>query len=84
MYLLVVQQSGISIMYPCLGMPLKTSKSTKNSTAGLIEVRRTTDAIDFLEWKTKRGAVKSTNRTENACIGYYIALEMETIIRVAA
>jgi hypothetical protein len=35
---------------------------------GFIEVKRTTDAIDFLEWKTKKGDVKSTNRIDDIII----------------
>jgi hypothetical protein len=35
---------------------------------GFIEVKCTTDAIDFLEWKTKKGDVKSTNRIDDIII----------------
>jgi hypothetical protein len=34
----------------------------------VIEVRRTTDAIDFLEWRTKQSSVKSTNRIDNVIV----------------
>jgi hypothetical protein len=35
---------------------------------GLIEVKRATYAIDFLEWKTKHGDIKSTNRIDDTII----------------
>ncbi|GBC07761.1 hypothetical protein RclHR1_07680015 [Rhizophagus clarus] len=43
----------------------KTSQLVKE---GLIEVKHTTDAIDFLEWKTKHGDIRSTNRIDNIII----------------
>jgi hypothetical protein len=43
----------------------RTSQLIKD---GFIEVRRATVAIDFLEWKTKHGDVKSTNRIDDIII----------------
>ena len=32
---------------------------------GFIEIKRAPNAVDFLEWETKQGAVKSTNRIDD-------------------
>ena len=43
----------------------KTPKLIKE---GLIKVKRVQDAVDFLEWETKQGNTKSTNRIDDAII----------------
>src|SRR4051812_19236983 len=35
---------------------------------GFIEIKRVQDAVDFLEWETKQGSTKSTNRIDDTII----------------
>jgi len=60
--------NNISMLKVCHLKHQSRQKTPQLVKEEIIEIKRTTDAIDFLEWKTKGGTVKSTNRIDDTII----------------
>ncbi|CAB4408490.1 unnamed protein product [Rhizophagus irregularis] len=60
--------NNIPMLKVCRLKHQSRQKTPQLAKEGFIEIERAPNAVDFLEWETKQGAVKSTNRIDDIVI----------------